>query len=270
MINKLQEYMRLKNYSPKTIKAYLNSAKSLQKYFNKPLNKITEPEFKRFLTGLFDKNRSSATINQYHSALKLIFSKIYHKPFYFNIPYAKRGKKLPVVLSQREIKSILTKVTNLKHRLILSLLYGSGLRISEVLNLRVKDINFGNKTLMICSGKGRKDRITILPENIIPHLKLLTENSSPQDYLFPSNRGGKLTARSIQNVFQRALKKSGVKKQASCHTLRHSFATHLLENSVDIRYIQELLGHSSLKTTQIYTKVANHQLAKIQSPLNNL
>lgn len=115
-----------------------------------------------------------------------------------------------------------------------------------------------------------KDRMTILSGNLISQLKSIIDASAPEDYLFPSNRGDKLTSRSVQKVFHKALVKSGVKKTAACHSLRHSFATHLLENAVDIRYIQELLGHTNLKTTQIYTKVAKHNLAKIKSPLDNL
>ena len=261
--------MRLRNYSPKTIKAYCICAKTLYKYFQKPLNKITEQEFKDFLSHLFRKNYSSQTVNQYHAALKIVWEKVYKIPLNFDIPFAKRDKKLPTVLSQKQIQAILEAITNLKHKLILSLVYASGLRVSEVINLKISDVDLENKTLTIRKGKGRKDRITILPEKILPQLKLIVEAYNANDYLFPSSRGDKLTSRSVQKIFQKALKKSKIKKTASCHSLRHSFATHLLENGVDIRYIQELLGHSNLKTTQIYTKVAKHNLAKIKSPLNN-
>lgn len=270
LIKKLQEYMRLKNYSPRTIRTYCACAKSLYKRFRKPLNKITEQEFKDFLLNLFQKNYSSPTINQYHATLKLIFTQIYKIPFNFNIPYAKRAKKLPMVLSRQEIQKILNQITNFKHKLILSIMYAGGLRVSEIIDLKVKDVDFESKTLMIRAGKGKKDRITVLSENLIPQLKSIVNANIPENYLFPSNRGGKLTSRSVQKIFYTALKKSGVKKIASCHSLRHSFATHLLENGVNVRYIQELLGHSNLRTTQIYTKVAKHNLAKIKSPLDNL
>lgn len=268
LIKKLQEYMRLRNYSPRSIKVYVNCAKRIYQYFKKPLNKITEQEFKDFLNHLFNKNYSPYTVNQYHATLKLIFTKIYKIPFNFNIPFAKRPKKLPIVLTKSEAKRILGKIKNPKHKLILSMIYASGLRVSEAINLKVKDIDLENKTLMIRNSKGKKDRVTIFPEKLTLQLAAIVDTSRLNDYLFPSNRGDKLTSRSVQAVFQKALKKSGVKKEASCHSLRHSFATHLLENGVDIRYIQELLGHSNLKTTQIYTKVAKHNLTKIKSPLD--
>lgn len=268
LLKKLQEYMRLKNYSQKTIKIYTSCAKTLYKHFKKPLNKITEQEFKDYLTSLFNKNYSPQTVNQHHAALKIVWEKVYKIPFNFDIPFAKRDKKLPTVLSQKEIQAILATINNLKHKLILSVMYAGGLRVSEVINLKIGDVDLENKTLAILKGKGRKDRITILPEKIIPQLKLIIEACDTSDYLFPSNRGGKLTSRSVQKIFQEALKKSKIKKTAGCHSLRHSFATHLLESSVDIRYIQELLGHSNLKTTQIYTRVAKHNLTKIKSPLD--
>lgn len=268
LIKKIQEYMRLKNYSPKTVRAYCACTKSLYKYFKKPLSEITEQEFKDFLNNLFKKNYSSCTVNQYHATLKLIFTKIYKTPFAFNIPYARRDKKLPVVLSKKEIQKIFNQIINPKHKLILSIIYAGGLRISEVINLKVKDIDFENKTLVIRRGKGKKDRITIFSGKLILQLQSIVEDKESDNYLFLSNQGGRLTTRSIQKIFKQALRKSKIKKEASCHTLRHSFATHLLENGVDIRYIQELLGHSNLKTTQIYTKVAKHNLAKIKSPLD--
>lgn len=270
LIKKIQEYMQLKNYSPRTIRAYCSCAKLMYRCFKKSLNKIKEQEFKDFLNNLFKKNYSSHTVNQYHATLKLIFTKIYKIPFSFDIPYAKRDKKLPVVLSHKEIQKILNQITNHKHKLMLSMMYASGLRVSEIVNLKVKDVDAANKTLMIRVGKGRKDRITILPESLIPQLKTIIDGSGQNDYLFLSNRGSRLTTRSIQKIFSKALKKSGVKKSATCHSLRHSFATHLLENGINIRYIQELLGHSNLKTTQIYTKVATHNLAKIKSPLDQV
>lgn len=270
LIKKLKEYMRLKNYSPKTIKAYSSCAQSLYKHFKKPLNKINEQEFRGFLTSLFDKGYSSYTVNQYHAALKLILIKVYKMPFKLDLPYAKRPKKLPIVLSRPEIKKILEQIINLKHRLIVGIIYACGLRVSEVVNLKIKDVDFERKMLTIRQGKGKKDRVTLLPTSLISQLKPIIEMNSANDYLFSSNRGGKLTTRSVQSVFQKALKKSKIKKAASCHSLRHSFATHLLENGVDIRYIQELLGHSNLKTTQIYTKVAKHNLVKIKSPLDQI
>lgn len=150
---------------------------------------------------------------------------------------------------------------------MLALAYGAGLRVSEVINLHVRDLNITELSLVVRSGKGNKDRISILPEKLGNDLQNLMAGKSPDDYLFESERGGKLTTRTAQTVFVRSLKLAGIRKKATFHSLRHSFATHLLENGVDVRYIQQLLGHASITTTQLYTKVTNPALRKIRSPL---
>jgi integrase/recombinase XerD len=267
LVQKLQDHMRLKNYSPKTIKTYSNCTRSLYRYFKKPLNKISEKEYKKFLNNLLNKKASSYTINQYHAVFKLILKDIYQVPFNYNFSYAKRPKKLPVVLTKQEIKKIIAMLKNTKHRLLLSIAYGSGLRVSEVVGLKVKDIQVDELTLHIKQAKGKKDRLTVFPEKLkkdfVSQIKYMNKN----DYVFTSERGGKLTTRTAQKVFANALKKAGIKKDATFHSLRHSFATHLLENGVDIRYVQELLGHKNIRTTQRYTQVTNPKLKNIKSPL---
>ncbi|MDD5748382.1 MAG: tyrosine-type recombinase/integrase [Actinomycetota bacterium] len=181
--------------------------------------------------------------------------------------FAKRSKKLPIVLSREEIKNIIDAIRNPKHKLIISLAYGAGLRISEVVNLKVKDVNLEELTIHLKNAKGKKDRITIFPEKIKTKLQNLIAGKNLNDYLFESERGGKLTERTAQKVFENALQKAGIKKDATFHSLRHSFATHLLENGVDVRYVQELLGHQNIRTTQIYTQVTNPKLKNIKSPL---
>jgi len=267
LVKRLQQYLKLRNYSQKTIKTYTNCVKTLYRYFNKPLSQITEEEFKDFLSGLFNKNYSPYTVNQYHATLKLIFEKLYHIPFKFRLNYAKRPKKLPVVLSRKEIEKMIAALINPKHKLILSLGYAAGLRVSEVVSLKVKDINLGELTIHIKNGKGKKDRITIFPEKLIPKIRELMVGKDLNDFVFESNRGGKLTVRTAQKVFVDALKKADIKKGATFHSLRHSFATHLLENGVDIRYVQELLGHQNIRTTQRYTQVTNPSIKNIKSPL---
>ena len=145
--------------------------------------------------------------------------------------------------------------------------YGAGLRISEVVNLKVKDVNLEELTIYLKNAKGKKDRITIFPEKIKTYLQNLIAGKNPNDYLFESERGGKLTERTAPKVFENAQRQSGIKKEATFHSLRHSFATHLLENGVDVRYVQELLGHQNIRTTQIYTQVTNPKLKNIKSPL---
>src|SRR3990170_4132059 len=267
LISKLQEYMRISGYSPRTIKSYTICAKQLYRHFNKPLDKISESEFKRFLDSLARKKYSPYTLNLYHATLKYTIKNIYNLPFAFHFPYAKRHKKLPIVLSRYENNSIISCIKNAKHRLLVALSYGAGLRVSETVNLRVQDIDLDEQTIHLKKAKGEKDRITILPERLVPDILNMTIGKDKNDFVFESERGGNLTTRTAQKVFENSLKKEGIKKSATFHSLRHSFATHLLENGVDVRYVQELLGHANIRTTQVYTKVTNPKLKNIKSPL---
>lgn len=221
----------------------------------------------QFLDRLAREGKSSYTMNQYHAAYKLYVNKILNRTWVAPFPYAKRHKKLPVVLTRSEIKTIIKATKNTKHRLMISLAYGAGLRVSEVVDLHVKDVDTAELSLAIRGGKGNKDRISILSEKLRDELKNLMAGKAGNQYLFESERGGKLTTRTAQAVFERSLKLAKIKKNATFHSLRHSFATHLLENGIDVRYIQQLLGHASISTTQLYTKVTNPQLKNIRSPL---
>ena len=266
-LEKTKRELRLRNYSFKTIKAYLSC---LNEYFNFQklnLEKIDEEKIKEFLLNKQSKNYSSQTINLYLNAIKFFYREVLKIPQRINLKFAKRSKKLPIVLSREEIKNIIDTIKNPKHKLIISLAYGAGLRISEVVNLKVKDVNLEELTIHLKNAKGRKDRITIFPEKIKNNLQNLIAGKNLNDYLFESERGGKLTERTAQKVFENALRRAGIKKDATFHSLRHSFATHLLENGVDVRYVQELLGHQNIRTTQIYTQVTNPKLKNIKSPL---
>ncbi len=181
----------------------------------------------------------------------------------------KRPKRLPVVLSKDEVFRLLDSVLNPKHKLILALMYSAGLRVSEVVKLKVEDIDFDNKILWVRQGKGRKDRQTVISEKLIGTLGQLVGQKIVGDYLFSGQKPKiHLSTRSVEKIFQKALAAADIRKKATCHSLRHSFATHLLESGTDIRYIQQLLGHRSLVTTQIYTKVSNKFLSQIKSPLD--
>ncbi|KKP30732.1 MAG: Integrase/recombinase [Parcubacteria group bacterium GW2011_GWA2_31_28] len=188
-------------------------------------------------------------------------------PQKINLKFAKRSKKLPIVLSRGEIKNIIGIIKNPKHKLIISLAYGAGLRISEVVNLKAKDVNLEELTIHLKNTKGEKDRITIFSKKIKNDLQNLIAGKNSNDYLFESERSVKLTERTAQKVFENALRRAGIKKDPTFHSLRHSFGTHLLENGVDVRYVQELLGHQNIRTTQIYTQVTNPKLKNIKSPL---
>lgn len=265
---KLRQEMKLRKFSQKTIKSYLYYITDLLKYSSKNPKTVNTEDIRGYLEHLADKNSSASTLNTAYSALKFYFEKILCRRFFMNIPRAKRPKTLPETLTKEEVKKILGVIQNVKHKLLLGLIYSSGLRVSEAVNVKVKDLDFSNKMMVVKQGKGAKDRITILSEKMAGVLERYLKNKSGDDYIFGREKGGKLTERSVQKVFADAFKKSGIKKSATCHSLRHSFATHLLEAGTSIRYIQELLGHKRLETTQIYTKVARNNLQNIKSPLD--
>jgi len=266
-ILKLKQEMKLRGFSPKTVKSYLNYITKCIKSTNKSPRSINGNDIRAYLELLKNKGDSNSTLNTAYSALKFYFETILRRKFFVTIPRCKSQKKLPEVFTQEEIRKILATIKNVKHKLMLGMIYASGLRVSEIVNLKVMDLSFQDKTLRIRQGKGNKDRVTILSEKIIPFLKIYVKKKNFNNYVFESVRGGKLTERSVQKVFSQALKDSKIQKNAGCHSLRHSFATHLLENGTDIRYIQELLGHARLETTQIYTKVTNSAIRNIKSPL---
>lgn len=262
--------LKLRNYSPKTIKTYSSLLGKFIKHFH-PLNPrgITPQMIKEYLYLLLTKEQaSSSTVDQTINALRFLYVDIYRSRFDFGeIARPRSEKRLPVVLSRDEVLVLLDAVTNPTHRLMLQLIYSSGLRVSEVVNLRVQDIQLYNLTLFVRGGKGHKDRITIFSDKIKPQLLRQMGGKLPADFLFITQRGGKYTTRAVQKVFEQAVRQAGIQKTVSCHTLRHCFATHLLEAGTDIRYIQNLLGHASIVTTNIYTKVRNPHLFKIKSPL---
>ncbi len=177
--------------------------------------------------------------------------------FAYNIRRPKKDKKLPVVLSQEEVSKILSSVKNIKHRLILMLMYSAGLRVGEVVKLTVEDVDVKRKLIRIRGGKGRKDRYTILSEVALETFKEYLQKYKPEKWLFPGQKKDRhISTRTVQAIFERARDRADIKKDATVHSLRHSFATHLLESGVDLRYIQELLGHKHSKTTEIYTHVS--------------
>lgn len=263
---KVENELRLRNYSQKTIKGYLSCLSDFLSVCKNP-QKIDIEFIKNYLLGKLNKGFSPQTVNLYLNAIKYFYRDVLKNYTRIDIKFAKRSLKLPIVLSREEIGKIIDSLSNLKHRLLISLSYGAGLRVSEVINLKIKDINLNELTIHIKEAKGKKDRITIFSERLKDELKNLINSKDPNDYLFASERGGKLSERTAQKIFENALKKTGIKKDATFHSLRHSFATHLLEKGVDIRYVQELLGHQNIRTTQLYTKVTNPNLKNIKSPL---
>lgn len=265
-MKKVENSLRLRNYSPKTRKAYLQYIKEYIAFAKKAGLKKKEEATEQFLLYLHEK-KSAQTANLALSSIKFLYGNVLKDPILTNLKFAKRAKKLPIVLARSEIEKIINVTDNPKHRFIISLGYACGMRVSEVVNLKVQDLDIDELTVHIKGAKGKKDRISVLSEKISNELRQMIAGKQPKDYVFASNRGGKLTTTSLQKIFRQSLKKAKIIKPATFHSLRHSFATHLLENGTDVRYVQALLGHANIRTTQIYTQVTNPALKNIKSPL---
>ncbi len=269
----IDDYLKLKGYSPKTIKSYRNNVTRFLTYAAKAPEKITNDDIRKYMLFLLEEQGTSHSyVNQALSAIKIYFKEVLDRDdIAYHLPRPKKEKTLPEILSKEEVGRILSNIQNIKHRAILYLVYSSGLRVGEVVRLKVNDLDQDRMLLRVEQGKGRKDRYTLLSQVALDIVNKYMAIEEPEDRLFP---GGKedsfLTERSVQKVFKDACDKADIKKNVSVHTLRHSFATHLLESGTDIRYIQELLGHSSSKTTEIYTHVSNNSIRKIRSPLDDI
>lgn len=266
----LERELKIRGFSRKTVKSYLYYNINFLKFIAKSPKLISNDDIKKYLEFQVDRGVGSSTLSVIINALKFYYQQILGRNLLFKIRHPKKPLKLPVVLTKEEIKKIILSVPNKKYRLMLALMYASGLRVSEVVKLKAGDLDFNNRLIFVRQSKGKKDRRTIMPEALIPALKKRVENRNADDYLFESNREGRLSERSLQKMFALGKEEAGITGAASCHSLRHSFATHLLENGTDIRYIQELLGHKKLETTQIYTKVTANKLKDIKNPLDNI
>ena len=266
-LEQTERELKIRNYSPKTVKSYLYGLQEYLVFKKDNLEILNQENIRNFLLQREQKGTSPQSRNIFLSAIKFFYQEVIRTTSKIDIRSAKKSSSLPVVLSRNEIDSILGSIQNSKHKLLLSLSYGAGLRVSEAVSLKVKDVDLLELTVHIKQAKGQKDRISVLPEKMVDGLKNLIAGKKIDDFVFASERGGKLTTRTAQKVFEKAVRKVGINKDATFHSLRHSFATHLLENGVDVRYVQELLGHQNIRSTQIYTHVANPKLKNIKSPL---
>jgi integrase/recombinase XerD len=271
-IGTLKELLKRKGYSAKTQKAYVGHAERFLAQLTASLEDINSDHIHAYVLRLINEKRSHSYISQAISALRFWLTVVEGKldfPDHWIRP--KREKKLPSVLSQNEVLRILQSTKNLKHRAILTLIYSVGLRVGEVVKLKRKDVDPSRKVIHIRQGKGKKDRYTVLSDAGFSLLQLYIKSEQPIDYLFPSGEEkDMITERTVQYVFEKSKRIAGITKPATVHTLRHSFATHLLEEGTDLRYIQELLGHESPKTTEIYTHVSIKDIRRIRSPLDRI
>ncbi len=267
------DQLKMKRYSNSTIRTYTSMFEEFINHYPQiSPEEITEKEIIAFLRYLVEERQVSTSYqNQSINAIKYYYEQVLggRRKFYF-IERPVKERKLPVVLSEQEVARIFASVENLKHKCLLMLIYSAGLRISEALHLKTKDIDSKRMQVTVRNAKGKKDRVSLLSKSILPLLRGYYQLYEPKEYLFEGAEGGKYSARSAQNILKRACEKAKIQKKATLHTLRHSFATHLLEKGTDLRYIQVLLGHGSSRTTEIYTHVSTKALKDIQSPLDSL
>jgi len=253
ILKQVERELRLRGFSENTIKTY----KFFIEKFLLTYNEITIENAKAFLADLL-KHYEISSVSLALSSLKFLY-RILGKNLDLELP--KKKRKLPTVLTEEEIKRMINAIPNQKSKTIIAFLYATGLRVSELVNLKTTDIDFSTGIGWVRSGKGGKDRMFVIPKEV---LKMLKKN---EKYLFPG-KNGKMSIRNIERLVKKAAEKAGIKKKVTPHTLRHSFATHLLEKGVDIRYIQEMLGHSNISTTQIYTHVSMRDINRISQLMN--
>jgi integrase/recombinase XerD len=264
--------MQTRNYSQRSIDTYIHLLHELEEYYKCSIDEVTADQVKDFLQySITERNLSVSYINQVISAVKILQKDVLGKDWEsIRIKRPRRIKKLPVVLSKEEVKSIIETTRNLKHRTILAVIYSAGLRISELISFKPSDIDSDRKQIRVF-GKGNKYRYTLLSVNTLDMLRMYWRACRPARYLFEGHIKGQPVSRStIQKVFREALKRAGINKQATIHSLRHSFATHLLENGVNLKIIQSLLGHSSLRITSIYLHVTRFDPSSVKSPFDEI
>ncbi|MFN0203659.1 MAG: tyrosine-type recombinase/integrase [Bacteroidia bacterium] len=271
-VTKMEEQMRLRRMSYKTVKTYKNTFRYFLKYYDSVLpSEITEQQIRDYLGVRIKEGISESYQNQIINAIKFYYEQVLRQEKKtYALPRPIQPEKLPNVLSQEEVGKLLNAIDNPKHKCMIMLIYSAGLRLSELINLRIADIQVSRMEIFVKGGKGKKDRITILSEKILSLIKSYIELYHPVDFLFEGIYGGIYSARSVQAVFTEAKEKSGINPYATVHTLRHSFATHLLEAGISLTVIQQLLGHHSIKTTEIYTHITNNLRKQVKSPLDSL
>jgi site-specific recombinase XerD len=257
--------LKIVKYSKSTVNNYYTIIKNFVAW-SKEAN-FTINNVKKYLFFIVEKGLSSNTVSLHINALKSFFRIILKSDILSELRHPKRNKSLPYILSRKEIIKLINSIKNRKHKLMIAFLYGSGLRVGEVVNIKVKDIDLDKKRIIIRNGKGKKDRIVIISRQLIEPLREIISEKQKNDYIFKPQNGKNYSKRTVQHIFSVALKNSGINKHSTCHTLRHSFATHLLENGTNIVSIQKLLGHKNVNTTMIYTKLAKNSLDDIDSPL---
>ncbi len=271
-LKKLEVELKISKNSQYTLRNYVDANKQLFEHSNKQPEQIEQDDVKLFLSDRLSE-KSSSSIILFLAAIKYSYLNLLKKDITLGIKRPKKEKRIPTVLSKEEIKKLFSVILSDKSRLMVSMLYACGFRVSELTGLKIINLDFDENTGVVKQAKGKKDRVFNIPKFLLEDLKkqAQAQKEKNHEYLFSNpTDGSSLSSENLEKIVRKAAKRAGIQKDVHCHTLRHSFATHLLENNVDIRKIQELLGHSDLSTTQIYTHVSREELKKIKSPIDEL
>ncbi|MBN1645718.1 tyrosine-type recombinase/integrase [Candidatus Woesearchaeota archaeon] len=261
-----------RRYSPKTVLVYVDSARKFFRWVGKEPKRVTKNDIREYLQELALRDLSSSTLNLHLQAIKWVLENVLNKRKYFvTLPYSRKEKRLPLVLSRDEVRRLFDAVRNEKHRLMVKLMYSAGLRVSELLNLRVDDLDLENYCGWVRKGKGGKDRLFVVAQALLDDLRMhvFLEGLQNEDYLF-KGRFGSYSPRTVAEILKSACLRAGIRKKVHPHTLRHSFATHLIEDGVPLIVVQSLLGHASPNTSMVYVHASNPARLDVRSPLDAL
>lgn len=271
LLNRFHQELVVGGFSQRTLTMYESYLRSFARFLGKPLQSATRNDVVAFMAKMKEKNVANSTVSLAHSALKHFYHTFLKNKILEDLKPPKRAKKLPTVLTKDEIRSLIKAAKPGRQRLIIEFMYSTGCRVSEVVKMKLADLNLSEHTASVRGGKGNKDRVIILSKEWVEHLKKsLHKRKVKSEYVFCKKNGKIFTADSVQRLVKKLSKKANINKDVTPHSLRHSFATHLLEAGENIRKIQSLLGHSSLSTTQIYTQVSTDELKKVKSPFDRL
>ncbi len=259
-----------RRFSLRTIKTYLFCIHKFLNFCKRDLKYISKKDAREFLEKLSEKDVAGSTLNVYHMAIKFLLEEILNKRMKLNIKYSKVPKTLPIVLTKEEVKKLIDSIKNEKHKLIAKLMYSAGLRVTELCKLKVEDLEFEKNYGRVRKGKGNKDRLFIIANNIKDQLKNFIKNNDLNYWILQGNKKNYISQKAVQEIIKQATKKACIKKKVHAHTLRHSFATHLIENGYDVASVQSLLGHNSSNTTMIYVHIASPNMINVKSPLDDL
>jgi len=270
ILRKVRLECRRRNLSPRTEETYCFCIKKFLLQINKEEFQVTKRDVTNYLNYITEKNKSGSTINVYFNAIKFMLEDVMGKKLIWKKKFSKTPKKLPIFLTKDEVINLINNIPNEKHKLAIELLYGAGLRVSELLNLKIKDFQLESNYGWVRNGKGKKDRLFIIPFKLKNKIKEQIKNKSEEVYLISRKDNKQLSRMTIQAIIKKAKMKAKINKKIHPHTLRHSFATHLIQNGYDVNSVQSLLGHNSSQTTMIYIHMASPNLINVKSPLDSI